>query len=58
MKILVLGAGVVGISTAYYLTRAGHEVDVVERHPGAAMEPSFGNAGGLCPSFAAPWAAP
>lgn len=58
MKILVLGAGVVGISTAYYLTRAGHEVDVVERHPGAAMETSFGNAGGLCPSFAAPWAAP
>lgn len=58
MKILVLGAGVVGISTAYYLAREGHDVEVVERHPAAAMETSFGNAGGLCPSFAAPWAAP
>ncbi|WP_447921726.1 D-amino acid dehydrogenase [Achromobacter aegrifaciens] len=58
MKILVLGAGVVGISTAYYLAREGHDVEVVERHSGAAMETSFGNAGGLCPSFAAPWAAP
>src|SRR5690606_14569804 len=35
-----------------------HEVTVVERHPGAADETSFGNAGGLCPSFAGPWAAP
>ena len=58
MKVLVLGAGVVGVATAYYLTRAGHEVQVVERHQGAGMETSFGNAGGLCPSFAGPWAAP
>lgn len=58
MKILVLGAGVVGVATAYYLHREGHKVVVVERHPGAGMETSFGNAGGLCPSFAAPWAAP
>lgn len=58
MKILVLGAGVVGTATAYYLFRDGHEVEVVERLPGAGMETSFGNAGGLCPSFAGPWAAP
>ena len=58
MKILVLGAGVVGTATAYYLSRDGHEVEVVERRPGAGMETSFGNAGGLCPSFAGPWAAP
>lgn len=58
MKILVLGAGVVGTATAYYLHREGHDVEVVERHTGAGMDTSFGNAGGLCPSFAAPWAAP
>ena len=58
MKVLVLGAGVVGVATAYYLFRDGHEVEVVERHPGAGLETSFGNAGGLCPSFAGPWAAP
>jgi D-amino-acid dehydrogenase len=58
MKVLVLGAGVVGMATAYYLERAGHDVTVVERHAGAADETSYGNAGGLCPSFAGPWAAP
>ncbi|WP_129526903.1 D-amino acid dehydrogenase [Achromobacter agilis] len=58
MKVLILGAGVVGAATAYYLCREGHEVEVVERHSAAGMETSFGNAGGLCPSFAAPWAAP
>ena len=58
MKVLVLGAGVVGMATAYYLWRDGHEVTVVERNAGPADETSFGNAGGLCPSFAGPWAAP
>lgn len=58
MKVLVLGAGVVGMATAWYLWRDGHEVTVVERHAGPADETSFGNAGGLCPSFAGPWAAP
>jgi len=58
MKVLVLGAGVVGMTTAYYLWRDGHEVTVVERNAGPADETSFGNAGGLCPSFAGPWAAP
>lgn len=58
MKILVMGAGVVGIATAYYLWKDGHEVTVIERQSGPGMETSFGNAGGLCPSFAGPWAAP
>ncbi|MBO1112684.1 D-amino acid dehydrogenase [Bordetella petrii] len=58
MKIAVLGAGVAGVAAAYYLWRDGHEVVVLERRPGPALETSFGNAGGLCPSFAGPWAAP
>jgi D-amino-acid dehydrogenase len=58
MKVLVLGAGVIGTACAYYLARAGHEVTVVDRQPGPALETSFANAGGVCPSFAGPWAAP
>ena len=58
MKVAVLGAGVAGIAAAYYLWRDGHEVVVLDRQPGPARETSFGNAGGLCPSFAGPWAAP
>lgn len=58
MKVLVLGAGVVGIATAYFLWRDGHDVVVVDRQSGPGRETSYGNAGGLCPSFAGPWAAP
>src|SRR5580704_2127477 len=58
MKVLVLGAGVIGTACAYYLLRAGHEVTVLDRQPGVALETSFGNAGGVCPGFAGPWAAP
>jgi D-amino-acid dehydrogenase len=58
LKVLVLGAGVIGTTTAYYLHKAGHQVVVVDRQPGVAMETSFGNAGGVCPGFAGPWAAP
>jgi D-amino-acid dehydrogenase len=58
MKVLVLGAGVIGTACAWYLSRAGHEVTVVDRQPGPALETSFGNAGGVCPGFAGPWAAP
>jgi D-amino-acid dehydrogenase len=58
MKVLVLGAGVIGTTCAYYLAKAGHEVTVVDRQPGPALETSFANAGGVCPSFAGPWAAP
>lgn len=58
MKVIVLGAGVVGVTTAYFLARAGHEVTVVERQPGAAMETSFGNAGEISPGYSTPWPAP
>ena len=58
MKVIIIGAGVVGVTTAWYLTELGHEVTVVERLPGPAGEASYGNAGGICPSFAGPWAAP
>ncbi len=58
MKVLVLGAGVVGVTCAHYLSKDGHEVTVVDRQPGAGLETSFGNAGGVCPGFAGPWAAP
>ena len=58
MKVLVLGAGVMGITCAYYLARDGHEVTVIDRQPGPALETSFSNAGGICPSMAGPWAAP
>ncbi|MDE1916720.1 MAG: D-amino acid dehydrogenase [Sphingomonadales bacterium] len=58
MKIAVLGAGVIGITTAWYLARACHEVEVIERQPGAALETSFANAGEISPGYASPWAAP
>jgi D-amino-acid dehydrogenase len=58
MKVLVLGAGVIGVATAHYLAEDGHEVTVVDRQPGPGLETSFGNAGNVCPSYATPWAAP
>jgi len=58
MKVLVLGSGVIGVSVAYYLARAGHEVEVVERQAGPALETSFGNAGEVSPGYSAPWAGP
>ncbi len=58
MKVAVLGGGVIGISTAYYLARAGAEVVVVDRQPGAALETSFANAGQVSPGYSTPWAAP
>jgi D-amino-acid dehydrogenase len=58
MRVIVLGAGVIGTSSAYYLAKAGHEVTVVDRQHGPALETSFANAGGICPGFAGPWAAP
>lgn len=58
MQVLVLGCGVIGISTAYYLARAGHQVTVVERREGPALETSFANAGQISPGYASPWAAP
>ena len=58
MKVVILGGGVIGVSTAYYLARAGHEVTVVERQAGVALETSFANAGEISPGYSAPWAAP
>jgi len=58
VKVVVLGAGVIGVATAHYLAEDGHEVTVVDRQPGPALETSFGNAGNVCPSYATPWAAP
>lgn len=58
MRVLILGSGVVGVTSAYYLARAGHEVTVVDREAGPALETSFANAGQISPGYAAPWAAP
>ncbi len=58
MRILILGAGVVGVSAAWYLAADGHEVTVVDRHPGAALETSFANGGQISASHAEPWANP
>jgi len=58
MKISVLGAGVVGTAAAYYLARDGHEVTVIERHPGPAQGTSRSNAGLVSPGDATAWASP
>ena len=58
MKVLVLGAGVIGVTTAYFLNRAGHEVTVVDRQPGAGLETSFANGGQLSASHSMPWSSP
>ena len=58
MKILVLGAGVIGTTTAWYLAEAGHEVTIVDRQPGAGQETSFANGGQISVSHAEPWANP
>ena len=58
MKVIVLGAGVIGTTTAYYLARSGVEVTVIDRQAGAAMETSQANAGQISPGYATPWAAP
>lgn len=58
MKVVVLGSGVIGVTTAYFLTKAGHEVTVIDRQPGPGLETSFANAGEISPGYASPWAAP
>jgi D-amino-acid dehydrogenase len=58
MRVLVLGGGVIGVTAAYYLTEAGHEVELVERRGAAALETSFANAGEVSPGYSAPWAGP
>ena len=56
MKIIVLGAGIIGVSTAWHLLESGHEVTVVERQLDAAMETSFANAAQISVSYCEPWA--
>lgn len=58
MRVLILGSGVIGATTAYYLARSGHGVTVVDRQPGPALETSFANAGQVSPGYSAPWAGP
>ena len=58
MRVLVLGAGVIGVTAAYELAGAGHEVTVVDRQPGPGLETSRANAGEVSPGYSAPWAGP
>ena len=58
MKVIILGSGVIGTTTAYYLAQAGHDVTVLERQPGAGLETSFANAGEVSPGYSSPWAGP
>ncbi|MBC8119482.1 MAG: FAD-dependent oxidoreductase, partial [Burkholderiaceae bacterium] len=58
MHVLVLGAGVIGVTCAWFLRAAGHQVTVVERQSGAARETSFANGGQISVSHAEPWANP
>ena len=58
MRVVILGSGVIGVTSAYYLAKAGHQVTVLDRQPGPALETSFANAGQISPGYASPWAAP
>lgn len=58
MKVIVLGGGVIGVTTAYYLARNGAEVTLIDRQGGPAQETSFANAGQVSPGYSTPWAAP
>ncbi|BEG73368.1 D-amino acid dehydrogenase [Achromobacter xylosoxidans] len=58
MHVIVLGSGVIGTTTAYYLARQGAKVTVLDRQPGAAQETSYANAGQVSPGYSTPWAAP
>ncbi len=57
VKVIVLGGGVVGVSTAYYLSLEGHDVEVIDRQAGVGLETSFANAGLIAIAHASPWAA-
>ncbi len=58
MRVLVLGGGVIGVSSAWYLAQAGHDVTVIDQEAGPALGTSFANAGQISPGYSSPWAAP
>ncbi|MDM1493539.1 D-amino acid dehydrogenase [Acinetobacter indicus] len=58
MRVIVLGSGVIGVTSAYYLAQQGASVMVLDRQTGPAEETSFGNAGQVSPGYSTPWAAP
>src|SRR5258708_1301777 len=58
MKVAVLGAGVIGVTSAWYLARQGHEVIVIDRRESAGLETSFANGGQIAASHGEPWANP
>lgn len=58
MQVAVIGGGVIGVCTAYFLAAAGHDVVVIERYGNVAQETSFGTTGVIAPGYVAPWAAP
>jgi D-amino-acid dehydrogenase len=58
MHVMVLGGGVIGVASAYFLSEQGHQVTVIDRQPGPGLETSFANAGEVSPGYASPWAGP
>ncbi len=58
MRVLILGSGVIGVTSAYYLAHKGFDVTVLDRQPAVGLETSFANAGQISPGYSAPWAAP
>jgi len=58
VRVIILGAGVIGVTSAWWLAEAGHEVVVIDRQPGPALETSFANAGEVSPGYSTPWAGP
>ena len=58
MNVIVLGSGVIGTTTAWYLAQRGARVTVIDRQPGASLETSYANAGQVSPGYSTPWAAP
>lgn len=58
MQVIILGAGVIGVTSAWYLASLGHEVTVIDRQPAPALETSFANAGQVSPGYSTPWASP
>ena len=58
MKVLILGSGVIGVTSAYYLAQQGFDITVIDRQPAVGLETSFANAGQISPGYSSPWAAP